>query len=308
MFIHRLLTFFLPGFAIPDLGYLPLSDAAGVLGNASVVSSAVFPSKRDDGPAHGAKGKEKAHDEGDQEQEQKRQRQLSSSSSTHHPKRRRTNSGIRPAASTSTSTPSPHAPRPKLPRGSSFSSSLIQRSSFEHEGHNNMDVEEPTIQPASPRYITRSKVMDTCSLATADPSIMESRKKQALASQKRVTVGVDASTSSDDLTSMRSMTPPPPPQLSVEDPVSVTYEDWEDLKEVWHRCLEVVDVEEPEDVLPLLRGIIHECSRFLQSGRDISALILNGKIMSADPEYVSFSIILLAFTRSLTPCFGSIDH
>ena len=128
--------------------------------------------------------------------------------------------------------------------------------------------------------------MDTSSLATADPTVMESRKRRALASQKRA-VGVDAGTSSDDLTSMRSMTPPPP-QPPVEDPVSVTYEDWEDLKVVWNRCLEVVDVEEPEDVLPLLRGIIHECSRFLQSRQGISDLILNGKTASVDPEYVAF--------------------
>ncbi|KAJ2917079.1 hypothetical protein MD484_g3353, partial [Candolleomyces efflorescens] len=150
-----------------------------------------------------------------------------------------------------------------------------------------MDVEESPNQPASPKYITRSKVMDTSSLATADPSVMESRKRQAVASQKRV---ADAGTSSDDLASVRSVTPPPRPQLPVENPVSVTYEDWEDLKEVWHRCLEVVDVEEPEDVLPLLRGIIHECSRFLQSQEDISALILNGKPMSADPELLNAGV------------------
>ncbi|EAU90750.2 hypothetical protein CC1G_04019 [Coprinopsis cinerea okayama7 len=55
---------------------------------------------------------------------------------------------------------------------------------------------------------------------------------------------------------------------------SVAYEDWEDLKEVWARCLEVVDVEDPSETLPLLRGIIHECSRFLQVYDDPSVLFL----------------------------------
>ncbi|KAF6753402.1 hypothetical protein DFP72DRAFT_814161, partial [Ephemerocybe angulata] len=55
---------------------------------------------------------------------------------------------------------------------------------------------------------------------------------------------------------------------------TVTMEDWEDLKEMWTRCLEVVDVEEPEDVLPLLRGIIHECTRFLQEYDDPSVVFM----------------------------------
>ncbi|RXW14209.1 hypothetical protein EST38_g11645 [Candolleomyces aberdarensis] len=265
----------------------------GVLGNALHVPRAVFPSERDDEQTQGAKGKQKAHDEGDQEEtDQKRQRQLSTSStSTHHPKRRRTNSGIRPTGLPSASS--------KVPRGSPSSPFAQQRSSL--NDNNNMDIEEST-QPANSRYVTRSKVMDTSSLATADPSIMESRKRQALASQNRASVGVDASTSSDDLTS----TPPPPPQLPVEDPVSVTYEDWEDLKEVWTRCLEVVDVEEPEDVLPLLRGIIHECSRFLQSGEDLSALILNGKTISVDPDSIASAATTTAATTNATTHIGGL--
>ncbi|TFK19407.1 hypothetical protein FA15DRAFT_682960 [Coprinopsis marcescibilis] len=67
-------------------------------------------------------------------------------------------------------------------------------------------------------------------------------------------------------------------------PVVVTLEDWEDSKEVWGRCLEVVDVEEPSETLPLLRGIIHECSRFLQVYEDPSVLFLNPALAAATAE------------------------
>ncbi|KAH6915681.1 hypothetical protein BKA70DRAFT_467161 [Coprinopsis sp. MPI-PUGE-AT-0042] len=91
------------------------------------------------------------------------------------------------------------------------------------------------------KYFTRSKIMDTTSLARTRFS--------------------------DKYTSTASRVKPPPTP-------EVTYGDWEDLKEVWARCLEVIDTEEPEEILPLLRAIIHECGRFLEAFDDPSVLIL----------------------------------
>jgi len=103
--------------------------------------------------------------------------------------------------------------------------------------------------------------MDISSLATADPNVLESRRASS---------------------TTRAMPPPPPPEWAddyrPQPPVNkvdtVTLEDWEDLKEVWNRCLEVIDVEEPAEVLPLLRGVIHECARFLEAHKDPSVVFL----------------------------------
>lgn len=138
--------------------------------------------------------------------------------------------------------------------------------------------------------------MDVSSLATVDPNVVASRL------QKRASSGtkVDSSTSTADATSSSSigaMGPPSPPlsyfshhNAPAREP-AVTLEDWEDLKEMWNRCMEVVNVEDPADVLPLLRGIIHECSRFLQELEDPSVIYMSPPKPDPVEECVSRSII-----------------
>ncbi|KAG9014343.1 hypothetical protein FRB94_012749 [Tulasnella sp. JGI-2019a] len=46
---------------------------------------------------------------------------------------------------------------------------------------------------------------------------------------------------------------------------SVTYEDWEDLKEIFANALHNYKGPEPTTCAPLLRGVIHECDRFIRN-------------------------------------------
>ena len=136
--------------------------------------------------------------------------------------------------------------------------------------------------------------MDTTSLAGVDPTIMASRKQVANPSAR-----VDSSTSTE-ASSPYMAQPTSPSEYPFPNTHSahgqprqplVTLEDWEDLKEVWNRCLEMVDVEEPEDVLPVLRGIIHECSWFLHDLEDPSVIFMAPRQVTT-PMYVARAICL----------------
>lgn len=186
------------------------------------------------------------------------------------------------AASSSTSS------RPKI----ALTSTGVQRGDVGSEGRKGA------------KYVTRSKVMDTTSLAGVDPAVMASRKQGATP-----TTMADSSTSTD--ASPPHMARPPSPSGypfpsmhsahgQPRTPL-VTLEDWEDLKEVWNRCLEMVDVEEPEDVLPVLRGIIHECSWFLHEFEDPSVIFMAPRQVTT-PTYVARAICRLYLLFILIHC------
>ncbi|PPQ79834.1 hypothetical protein CVT25_002988 [Psilocybe cyanescens] len=53
---------------------------------------------------------------------------------------------------------------------------------------------------------------------------------------------------------------------------STDLEDWEDLKELFAKAAEMYESQSPSETLPLLRGVIHECHRFLQMYQDPSVV------------------------------------
>jgi hypothetical protein len=200
----------------------------------------------------------------------------------HKRQRTRMQEGTSPshaAASTATSSTPSLSSRPKI----ALTSTGVQHGEVGSEGRKGA------------KYVTRSKVMDTTSLAGVDPAIMASRKQGA----NRTTV-VDSSTSTDASPPHMARTPSPsgypfPSMHSAHGQPRtplVTLEDWEDLKEVWNRCLEMVDVEEPEDVLPVLRGIIHECSWFLHEFEEPSVIFMAPRQVTT-PMYVASAICQL---------------
>ncbi|KJA22837.1 hypothetical protein HYPSUDRAFT_66802 [Hypholoma sublateritium FD-334 SS-4] len=62
--------------------------------------------------------------------------------------------------------------------------------------------------------------------------------------------------------------PAPPPAA----PTSCDLEDWEDLKELFAKAAEIYENEPPQDAMPLLRGVIHECHRFMRMYYDPSVV------------------------------------
>ncbi|KIK56987.1 hypothetical protein GYMLUDRAFT_138519, partial [Collybiopsis luxurians FD-317 M1] len=57
--------------------------------------------------------------------------------------------------------------------------------------------------------------------------------------------------------------------------VTCDYEDWEDLKDLFGKALEQYEGEDASSALPLIRGVIHECHRFLLFYEDPSVLFSN---------------------------------
>ncbi|KAF8643004.1 hypothetical protein AX16_009249 [Volvariella volvacea WC 439] len=53
------------------------------------------------------------------------------------------------------------------------------------------------------------------------------------------------------------------------------YDDWEDLKELFAKAAEQYESDDVAEALPLLRGVIHECHRFLITYDDPSVLFTN---------------------------------
>ncbi|GLB41532.1 hypothetical protein LshimejAT787_1001320 [Lyophyllum shimeji] len=56
---------------------------------------------------------------------------------------------------------------------------------------------------------------------------------------------------------------------------SCDYEDWEDLKELFAKAADQYENTEASEALPILRGVIHECHRFLLAYEDPSELFFN---------------------------------
>lgn len=184
--------------------------------------------------------------------------------STQH-KRRRTNPEVGGPSTSTASTPS-----------STPGQAMAMTSAGVQHGETGMDVvAEGTSK--SEKYVTRSKLMDTTSLAGVNAAVIASRKERA----NPTVTKVDSSTSTGPSPQVIGRPPSPseypfPTMHAHSKPRKplVTLEDWEDLKELWNRCLEVVDTEDPVEVLPLLRGIIHECSWFLHEFEDPSVIFM----------------------------------
>ncbi|KII86044.1 hypothetical protein PLICRDRAFT_44498 [Plicaturopsis crispa FD-325 SS-3] len=58
----------------------------------------------------------------------------------------------------------------------------------------------------------------------------------------------------------------------LQDRTTCDYEDWEDLKELFAKTTNTYEGEDAADALPLIRGVIHECHRFLEYYQDPSVL------------------------------------
>ncbi|KAJ7649959.1 hypothetical protein FB45DRAFT_886435 [Roridomyces roridus] len=70
--------------------------------------------------------------------------------------------------------------------------------------------------------------------------------------------------------------------------VETKVEDWEDLKELFGRAAEQYDCDDVTEALPLLRGVIHECHRFLLLYEDPSVLFAEpNRPRSKSPEPIS---------------------
>ncbi|KAG6816534.1 hypothetical protein H0H87_005396 [Tephrocybe sp. NHM501043] len=64
------------------------------------------------------------------------------------------------------------------------------------------------------------------------------------------------------------------PGTLTENP-SWTYEDWEDLKELFTQAADQFENADPAEALPIIRGVIHECHRFMLTYSDPTVLITN---------------------------------
>ncbi|KAJ7089758.1 hypothetical protein B0H15DRAFT_800429 [Mycena belliarum] len=90
----------------------------------------------------------------------------------------------------------------------------------------------------------------------------------------------------DDQSACSDMdTAPPPTEI---DPAKV--DDWEDLKELFARAAEQYDCDNVSEALPLLRGVIHECHRFLLLYEDPSVMWGDlARPRSKSPEPIAIS-------------------
>ncbi|KAJ7737893.1 hypothetical protein DFH07DRAFT_752845 [Mycena maculata] len=81
--------------------------------------------------------------------------------------------------------------------------------------------------------------------------------------------------------------------MDTSDPTPETetkVEDWEDLKELFGRAADQYECDNANEALPLLRGVIHECHRFLLLYEDTSVLFAEpSRFRSKSPELISFN-------------------
>ncbi|KAF9529023.1 hypothetical protein CPB83DRAFT_893978 [Crepidotus variabilis] len=56
------------------------------------------------------------------------------------------------------------------------------------------------------------------------------------------------------------------------DRIACDLDDWEDLKELFAKAVDMFESQEPTETMPLLRGVIHECHRFMKMYQDPSVL------------------------------------
>ncbi|KAJ6561198.1 hypothetical protein DFH09DRAFT_1247801 [Mycena vulgaris] len=76
------------------------------------------------------------------------------------------------------------------------------------------------------------------------------------------------------------------PEIEAETKV----DDWEDLKELFARAAEQYECDDVNEALPLLRGVIHECHRFLLLYEDPSVLFAEpNRPRSKSPDPISIS-------------------
>ncbi|KAG6828502.1 hypothetical protein H0H92_007778 [Tricholoma furcatifolium] len=81
------------------------------------------------------------------------------------------------------------------------------------------------------------------------------------------------------------------PESFSENP-SWTYEDWEDLKDLFSQAADQYENAEPAEALPIMRGVIHECHRFMLAYPDPSVLFTNPPKQRAGTPAEGSSILL----------------
>jgi len=68
------------------------------------------------------------------------------------------------------------------------------------------------------------------------------------------------------------------------DGTSCDLDDWEDLKELFAKAAEVNESQEARETIPLLRGVIHECHRFMKAYHDPSVIFSSQSLTDKPPE------------------------
>lgn len=59
---------------------------------------------------------------------------------------------------------------------------------------------------------------------------------------------------------------------NIQDDPTYSLEDWQDLKELFSKAVELYESQDPAETIPFLRGVIHECHRFMKAYQDPSSL------------------------------------
>ncbi|TEB28790.1 hypothetical protein FA13DRAFT_758239 [Coprinellus micaceus] len=154
------------------------------------------------------------------------------------------------------------------------------------------------------KYVTRSKVMDTTSLAGVDPAINGESETGRKSHHRGRFLDFDGRFAPSHGPNALPIWVPIPQHAFGTWPASHTTRDLRGLGGLEggvNRCLEMVDVEEPEDVLPVLRGIIHECSWFLHEFEEPSVIFMA-------PRQVTTPISPPAASPNLTSTCLAIRH
>ncbi|KDR80917.1 hypothetical protein GALMADRAFT_207845 [Galerina marginata CBS 339.88] len=111
-------------------------------------------------------------------------------------------------------------------------------------------------------WITRSKLMDTSAITSGyRPSSVSASAALAAAAGDGMPRGMEVGTG----LSMGM-------QVPQNQDVTFEMEDWADLKELFAKAAEMYDTHPAHKTIPLLRGVIHECHRFMRAFPDPSAL------------------------------------
>ncbi|KAH9479254.1 hypothetical protein JR316_0007842 [Psilocybe cubensis] len=98
-------------------------------------------------------------------------------------------------------------------------------------------------------------------------------------------------TSPITMSSMAPATPGAMEAAAAAQRATTDLEDWEDLKELFAKAAEMYESQSPSETLPLLRGVIHECHRFLQMYHDPSVIYTSPPSNNGTPPAVDKKII-----------------
>jgi hypothetical protein len=89
--------------------------------------------------------------------------------------------------------------------------------------------------------------------------------------------------------------------MAAAEKATVDFDDWEDLKELYDQALERYQGDDSTEALPMLRGVLHECDRFLRFYPDPSILIMRRTANPGDSNPASPSA---SSSRANSPPFS----